>query len=93
MGGLCGNVNHGGYGRGFICRSGDASIACVDNRRLYPSIQQRHQFLKLPNMIAQPGLHRRGYAKRLVNPAVVVVHEVKRHHLGVILDLFGKRIS
>jgi hypothetical protein len=36
-------------------------------------------------MIGQPGLHRRGYAKRLVNPAVVVVHEVKRHHLGVIL--------
>jgi dienelactone hydrolase len=34
-------------------------------------------------MIGQPRLHCRGDAKRLVNPAVVVVHEVQgnREHM------------
>jgi hypothetical protein len=35
-------------------------------------------------MIGQPGLHGYGNAECLVNPAVVVVHEVQRDVVGVI---------
>jgi len=35
-------------------------------------------------MIGQTGLHRRCDAERLVNPAVVVVHEVKCDHRRVV---------
>jgi hypothetical protein len=47
-------------------------------------IQQPHQFLNLPNVIGQPGLHGGRDAKRLVDPAVVIVHEVKGNDVGVI---------
>ena len=35
-------------------------------------------------MIRQPRLHRLSNAKRLVNPAVIIVHEVQRDVMGVI---------
>jgi hypothetical protein len=46
------------------------------------SIQQPHQFLNLPNMIGKASLHRWGDSQRLMNPAVVVVHEVKCDVMG-----------
>lgn len=48
--------------------------------------EQCRQFLKLPNMIGQPGLHGWRNSQRPVNPAVVVVHEVQRDVVGVILS-------
>lgn len=44
-------------------------------------------------MVADARLHRRGYAKRLVNPTEVVVHEVERHSRVVVLDLLGEGVS
>jgi hypothetical protein len=46
-------------------------------------VQKSHQFLNLPNVIGETGLHRRRNAKCLVDPAVVV-HEVQRDVVGVI---------
>ena len=43
-------------------------------------------------MVCHFGFHRRSDAQGLVNPAEVVVHEVKRNGGGVVLDLLGKPI-
>ena len=51
------------------------------------SIDQLHQFLDLPYMIGQPGLHGWCDPMCLMNPTVVVVHEVQRDVMGVILRL------
>ena len=57
-------------------------------RELYrDSVDQPHQFLNLPNMIGQPGLHGRCDPQCLMDPAVIVVHEVQRDIVGVILRL------
>jgi len=45
-----------------------------------------HQFLKFPYMIGEARLHRGRDAERLVDPAEVVVHEVKRHVELVVLN-------
>ena len=50
------------------------------------------QFLKFPHMIGPPRLHGWCDAKRLVNPAVVVVHEVQGNLRRVVLNLFAERI-
>jgi hypothetical protein len=47
-------------------------------------IEQGQQFLNLPNMIGQPRLRRGRDPERLVNPAVVVVHEMRRDVVGMI---------
>ena len=44
-------------------------------------------------MIRDPRLHCWGYAQRLVNPAEVVVHEMKRHGVTVIIDLLAEAVS
>jgi len=45
---------------------------------------QPYQFLNLPNMIGQPGLHGWCNPQSLVNPAVVVMHEVQGDVVGVV---------
>jgi hypothetical protein len=65
----------------------------ADARELWLSSEQRDYFLNLPNMIGQPGLHGRCNAKRLADPAAVVVHEVKGNVVGSIqlaaISFFG----
>jgi hypothetical protein len=45
-----------------------------------------------PDVICESGFHRGGDARRLVDSAAFVVHEVKRHGPTVIVALLGKRI-
>jgi len=56
-------------------------------------IEQGRQFLNLPNMIGQPRLPGWRNAERLVNPAVVVVHEVNGNHRLVVLNLFAECVG
>ena len=44
-------------------------------------------FRETPNMIGDSGFHRRSDAQRLVNPAEIVVHEVRRDGMLVALNL------
>ena len=43
-------------------------------------------------MIREPRFHRRRHPQRLVNAAVVVVHEVQRDGMTVVLQLLGKAV-
>jgi hypothetical protein len=47
-------------------------------------MDQLHQFFQFPNMIGQSRLHGWRDTECLVNPAVVVVHEMQRDIMGVI---------
>jgi hypothetical protein len=49
-------------------------------------------FLDCRHMIGEPGFHGRGHSHDFVNTAQVVVHEVKRHLIGVVLDLFAESV-
>jgi hypothetical protein len=51
-----------------------------------------NNFFQTPDVIGQASFHRRGDAQRLVNPAEIIVHGVKGHHVFVVFDLLGKRI-
>ena len=44
-------------------------------------------------MIRESRFHRRGDPEGLVNPAEVVVHEVKRHGVGQVFYFLGERIG
>ncbi len=46
-----------------------------------------------PNVIADAGLHRWGYAQRLVNAPKVVEHEMQRYCVSKVLDLLAKTIG
>ena len=61
--------------------------------RQITSRDQGNDLLNFPGVIADSSLHRQGNAQGLMNPAVVVVHDVKRDHGGMIFNLFGKRIG
>ena len=49
-------------------------------------------FLACPHMMGEPCFHGRGHSQGFVNTAEVVVHEVKRHLIGVVLDLFAESV-
>jgi hypothetical protein len=50
------------------------------------SIQQRRQFLNLPHMIGQRGLHGGRNAERRMDFAEGVVREAERDRVAVVLD-------
>ena len=56
-------------------------------------IQQANDFLNGPNMIGNPRLHGRCDAKSLMDSSEIVKHEMQGHGMGLVLDLFAKRIG
>lgn len=67
-----------------------------NKRKLNDGLNYRHgaeHFRDCPQMACDSSFHCRGYAKRLMNAAEVVVHEVKRYCVHEIFYLFGKGIS
>lgn len=56
-------------------------------------ISKRCDFLKAPNVIGKASFHRRRDPQRLVNPPVVVEHEVKGHSMAQVLDFLGEPIG
>ena len=57
------------------------------------AIQKSNDFFDRPNMVGDTRFHRGSDAQGLMNPAEIVVHEVKGDSSRVIVYLLGKGIS
>lgn len=81
--------------KAFMTQCLDGSKQTLTNkfrlcRRLhFPVFGQGSDFLKAPNVVRKPRFHRRGNAQGLVNPPIVVEHEVKGYGVAWVLDGFS----
>lgn len=46
-------------------------------------VNQRQQIFNFPNVVSQTVLHRRGDAKRLMNPTIIIIHNNAVPHCAV----------
>ena len=65
----------------------------VSDGSAYPSVtnlssRQRSYFFQGPNVIRHANRHGRRNPQRLMDAAKLVVHEVQRHGVRMVLDLF-----
>ena len=56
-------------------------------------LQKPCDLFDAPNVVGNPGFHRRSDAQTLVNPAEVIVHVVQRDGPKVIIHFLAKRIG
>ena len=56
-------------------------------------LQQIDNLSDSPNVVGDPGLHRRRNPERLVNPAEIIMHEVKGNGVLEVIDFLGKGVS
>jgi hypothetical protein len=68
-------------------------ISIINNLSNHPRLKKRNYFVETPNMIANRCFHRWRNAQRLMNPAEIVVHIMKRDCVLRVFQLFREGIG
>ena len=63
------------------------------NRKGFPRVDHVNNVRHLQNLVHQTRSHCRGSAKRLVDAAEIVEHEIERQGVAVVLEFLGERIG